>query len=209
MKIDIELNNRKIKYDTTEDQIYFTLIDDLKIFVKNLPLWGKLKKPSIFKIKVFTKQAITKKLGFDFDGLLGYTQNGIINITNFNEAKRTYKSYLSIVEHEIMHSILFFNKNSDLCEWIEEGVSYLFSTPPRQLLKQFRTYSKTEKYVSIPYLESSFSNNIINYVFSAIYLSFLFEKHTSIFFELIVGNISVYDFECEAINFIKLLTKTE
>ena len=132
------------------------------------------------------------------------TEKGIINLVSYKESQLSERNYIDLCKHEIIHAILYhINKNLDY--WVNEGCAVLFSNQLNSLISNYQI--NRLKFKKIEEMENDFSPDFNNYILSAIYVKFLFDKHRDLFKKILKGEIGVYNFEREAINYWKIIDK--
>lgn len=191
MKIKIidkdKLNNKKIN-KLLQKCLYRFLYEikpKLNINIKNLI------KINIIKETEFNKKVNIKGAGFkafcDASGIyvIPYTNNLL--------------ELLRLLKHEIVHFVLLKQYNCTE-DWVQEGCAVYFSKQLKSLCKKL----KPQNNLLLSELIDKFTHSEKHYLYSAVYINFLFNKHKNIFFELLKDNIEVLNFESEALYFFTL-----
>lgn len=178
------------------------IIQDKEIvhFVKNLIINKlKLKVEQIFKINVIllSKTDFYLKLQQNniecmafVEGDAIYISSKIIDIPKVDAVQ--------LIKHELVH--LIFCQLGYISErWIMEGCAAFFSG-------QFIDFKEIKGDMCnikiIKDLEKDFTYTYYDYLFSCIYIKYIYENYRDIFMKLIQGNIDVYEIEIEAINYL-------
>lgn len=173
------------------------LKDFCTIYIKS-----RLKKLLVFlNLKSINLKLIVTKPKIFFDMLKIKFSNIVAFCTNegiFVLPKEGIRliDYLQILKHEIIHSILF-NINNNIEYWISEGCATYFSGQ----LNSWKDIVRYNNLIKIKDLESHFGFSFQEYYYSGLYIKYLFEKHPKILFELIIGNVLVYDIENDALKY--------